>query len=84
MLKEECRRYVQMGLIEYGTNEDNLGEINIMASDIEEEMETIVTRVSEDHFKHVLNEYNKNLEMYRHRLEEQSHMLNQLTNIRSD
>ena len=41
----------------------------VMANDIEEEVETIVTKVSEDHFKHVLNEYSKNLGMYRHRIE---------------
>lgn len=32
-------------------------------------MDSIVTEISEDMFRKCLNEYNKNLEMYKHRLE---------------
>lgn len=55
-----------------------------MAHDIESHMESIVTAVSEEHFREFMNDYNKNLEIYRHRLEEQNQTMGQVTAIRLD
>lgn len=71
-LEEESRKHSQIADIEHDYLRENLEEINNIRNDIEENLETIVEKLDEQDLINNLNYYRQKIQVYRHKVEEQS------------
>lgn len=58
--------------------------MNNIRNDIEENLETIVQKLDQDDLKNNLNYYKQKIQVYRHKVEEQSEFFDKLINFSPD
>lgn len=81
LIKGELRKYVQVGEIECGDIDDCTAELDSIVSDMQGNINSIVKEVTEDKYRECFNFYSQKVELYKHRAEEQSATLSEVTQM---
>lgn len=84
LVRSESRKYVQIGEIECGEIEENLAELEYISSDMQGNLASIVREITEDKYRECFNFYSQKVELYRHRSEEQTASLQDVTRLAKD
>lgn len=81
LVRNESRKFVQIGEIECGEIEENMAELEYIGNDMQGNINSIVKEIGEDKYRECFNFYSQKVELYKHRAEEQEASLSEVTRI---
>ena len=83
-LIDESQRHSQIADIENDYLRENVDEMENIRRDIEDNLETIMEKLSEEELHSNLNEYKQKIQVYRHKVEEQADIFEELINYNEE